>query len=158
MGRITLRVYADTSVFGGVLDEEFGKASRAFLEQVREGRFELVVSALVEEEIAEAPEQVRAIFYELVRREDVLPVTAEALELREAYLSAGIVGPGRRTDALHVAMASVSECVLIASWNFRHIVHYDKIPQYNAVNIVRGHRSLGIFSPPEVIGYEEKDL
>lgn len=30
------RVYADTSVFGGVFDEEFCDTSRTFFEQVRE--------------------------------------------------------------------------------------------------------------------------
>jgi len=29
-----LRVYADTSVFGGVFDDEFAEASRAFFDQV----------------------------------------------------------------------------------------------------------------------------
>ena len=31
-----LRVYADTSVFGGCFDPEFQKASNAFIAQVRE--------------------------------------------------------------------------------------------------------------------------
>ena len=46
------RVYADTSVFGGVFDEDFEQASTRFLEQVRRGRFELVSSAVVQAEIA----------------------------------------------------------------------------------------------------------
>jgi len=46
-----VRVYADTSVYGGVFDEEFSGPSRTFFERIREGRFTLVVSALVEEEL-----------------------------------------------------------------------------------------------------------
>jgi hypothetical protein len=53
-----VRVYADTSVYGGVLDDEFAEASRAFFGRVREGRFQLVVSALVERVLAQAPEEV----------------------------------------------------------------------------------------------------
>jgi hypothetical protein len=45
-----LRVYADTSVYGGVFDEEFADASRAFFDQVAEGGFQLVISALVHDE------------------------------------------------------------------------------------------------------------
>ena len=52
-------VYADTSVYGGVFDEEFSEASKAFFQQVREGRFTLAVSPLVEEELFQAPEPVR---------------------------------------------------------------------------------------------------
>lgn len=39
-----LRVYADTSVFGGVFDQEFEIASRVFFEQVKQGLFRLVTS------------------------------------------------------------------------------------------------------------------
>ena len=39
-----IRVYADTSVYGGVFDEEFAEASRTFFEQVRGGRFRLILS------------------------------------------------------------------------------------------------------------------
>ena len=57
-------------------------------------------------------------------------------------------------DALHVAIDSISECDLIVSWNFKHIVHYDKIPKYNAVNVLNGYRHIGIYSPLEIIDYE----
>lgn len=36
-----LRVYADTSVFGGCFDDEFAEASRTFFDQVKSGRFVL---------------------------------------------------------------------------------------------------------------------
>ena len=42
-----LRTYVDTSVFGGVFDEEFARASVHFFQQVEAGRFHLFVSALV---------------------------------------------------------------------------------------------------------------
>ena len=40
----TLRVYADTSLFGGCFDDEFRAESIRFFEEVRAGRFVLVVS------------------------------------------------------------------------------------------------------------------
>jgi hypothetical protein len=61
-------------------------------------------------------------------------------------------------DALHVAVATASDCSLIVSWNFKHIVHFEKIPLYNAVNTLRGHAHIGIFSPLEVIQYEGEDF
>jgi hypothetical protein len=59
-------------------------------------------------------------------------------------------------DALHVALATVSECNLIVSWNFRHIVHFQKVPLYNAVNRLEGYNEVGIYTPQEVLTYEEK--
>jgi len=55
-----IRTYADTSVFGDVFDPEVEEPSRTFFEQVRSGRFHLVISDAVHEEIASAPEHVRA--------------------------------------------------------------------------------------------------
>jgi len=53
------RVYADTSVYGSVFDEEFAKPSRAFFEQIQGGRYRLVTCPLLEDELEDAPPQVR---------------------------------------------------------------------------------------------------
>ena len=53
-----IRVYADASVYGGAFDEEFDAASREFFAAVRAGRFQLVVSTVVRDELKEAPERV----------------------------------------------------------------------------------------------------
>ena len=153
-----IRVYADTSVFGGVFDEEFQVASRTFFEQVRSGRFQLVTSAIVQEEIAPAPIEVREFFAGLLGIMEVADVSEDALGLRVAYLDAGIVSPKWSDDALHVAIATTSGCSLIVSWNFKHIVHFEKIPLYNAVNTLKGYSHIGIFSPLEVIRYEGEDV
>lgn len=61
-------------------------------------------------------------------------------------------------DALHVTLATVSGCELIVSWNFRHIVNYQRIPMYNAVNTLHGYPHLAIHSPAEVTSDEEEDI
>lgn len=37
------------------------------------------------------------------------------------------------------------------SWNFKHIVNYDKIRKFNSVNLFLGYREIDIRSPLEVI-------
>ncbi len=85
---------------------------------------------------------------------EIVEVDERSIELRNAYLKAGIVLPKYSNDALHVALACVSSCTIIVSWNFKHIVHFDKIPLYNAVNILHGYDQIAIYSPLEVIKYE----
>jgi predicted nucleic acid-binding protein len=152
------RVYADTSVYGGAFDPEFEGPSRAFFEEVRQGRFALATSALVPYEIAAAPPQVRALFEEMVNVADVADVPPSAVRLQAAYLAAGILPEGSATDALHVAAATVAGCEIIVSWNFRDFVHFDRIPKYNAVNTIHGYGGIKIHSPNEVIGYEDQDV
>lgn len=151
----SIRVYADTSVFGGILDEEFCDASHLFFDHVRQGVFTLVTSATVQEEIQPAPEKVRSFFDQMASLAEIAIISGEMLDLRDAYLNAKIVGPNFSDDALHVAIATVSSCSLIVSWNFKHIVHFDKIKLYNAVNVLKGFSEIAIFSPLEVISYEK---
>lgn len=88
----------------------------------------------------------------------LIPVDERVLALRDAYVAAGIVTVKWADDAAHVAAATVTEADLIVSWNFRHIVHFDKIRLYNAVNAMKAYRSVEIRSPLEVIDYEDEDL
>ncbi|MCY2925995.1 MAG: type II toxin-antitoxin system VapC family toxin [Planctomycetota bacterium] len=152
-----LRVYADTSVYGGAFDKEFSSASRVFFDQVRRGYFSLVISAVVRQELLTAPASVRGLYRGMLPLTEAVEAGEESVRLAEAYLTAGILTPQSTDDALHVAIASVSGCGAIVSWNFRHIVHFQKIPLYNAVNAVHGYRSIEICSPPGVIVYEDED-
>jgi len=96
------RIYVDTSVFGGVFDDEFENVSKEFFQQIKDNQLSLVTSALVQEEILEAPQKVINFF------DSILP-----------------------------------------------FVHFKKIPLYNAVNILQGYGQIAIYSPLEVIRYEE---
>jgi hypothetical protein len=138
-------------VIGGCLDEEFAAASRRLLDWVREGRIVLLVSDVVINELAEAPDPVRSIFTSLpVESVERVPVNERVRSLRDAYLNAGIIGPASAYDATHVAAASVASADAICSWNFRHIVRLDRIRAYNQVNARNGYGALTIISPMEV--------
>ena len=150
-----LRVYADTSVFGGVFDPEFSAPSRRFFEEVDAGKFVLVISPVVEEEVRSAPDVVQELFAAYNQTARVEQITSETLELQASYVELGVVSQSSLADALHVAIATVAGCELIVSWNFRDIVHFDKIRKYNAVNILKGHGQIGIHSPLEVVQHDE---
>ncbi|HET56598.1 MAG TPA: PIN domain-containing protein [Ignavibacteria bacterium] len=149
-----IRVYIDTSIIGGKYDSEFQKASEIFFEQAKENKFHLIISALVQEEIVAAPEMVKKFFDELKSDATLIEVSEDALRLREAYLKANIVTKKSSNDALHVALATVNNCPMIISWNFKHIVHYEKITLYNSINILEGYQQIAIHSPLEVISYD----
>ena len=150
-----IRVYADTSVFGGAFDAAFARSSGRFFDQVRCGRFRLVISTVLEDELAPAPEAVRSLLDSVRQFADPAMVEPEATRLREAYIRAGILTRKWEADALHVAIATVAACRIIVSWNFKHIVHFDKISLYNGVNLSLGYGEVKIHAPPEVIINEE---
>jgi len=151
----TLRVYADTSVFGGCCDDEFRAESVGFFEEVRAGRFVLVVSDVTLDELGLAPEPVRRILADLPpSRIEVVSSSVESNPVGAGHarpLHAGVVGPASRNDAAHIALATIFGADLVVSWNFKHIVHFEKIAGYEGVNSLRGYRSPKIFSPREVV-------
>ncbi len=118
MSEIVQYVYADTSVFGGAFDLEFSKASLLFLEQVKSGRFHLILSPIVEKELLVAPTKVGNLYQTISAYGEMLPLNEKTLRLQEAYLNAGIVTKKWAADALHVAHATVHNCRMIISWIF----------------------------------------
>ena len=60
-GAAKLRVYIDTSVIGGCLDEEFEGPSRRLIERCARGEITLVISEVTSRELARAPQAVRDI-------------------------------------------------------------------------------------------------
>ena len=151
-----MKVYVDTSVFGGFFDREFSDSSKIFFDEIKRQRFTLVTSAVVQAEIEPSPENVRKLFNKMIVMADMVHVDSAVLNLQESYLKERIVTANSSDDALHVALATTAKCDLIVSWNFKHIVHFEKIPKYNAVNILQGYSKIGIFSPLEVITYENE--
>jgi hypothetical protein len=155
-GMKPLRVYADTSVFGGCFDAEFATESQRFFDLVRARRVTLLISEVVVRELAGAPARVGQLVMSLPADAVVqLPLTRDVIDLRNAYLAAGVVDPEWSDDATHVAAATVARADAIVSWNFKHIVRIDKMRAYNQVNLQTGYGLLSIVSPQEVRFDEE---
>jgi predicted nucleic acid-binding protein len=150
------RIYLDTSVLGGCFDPEFAPWSLGLMQDFRLGTYRPVVSEVVAAEIADAPEPVRRQYAEvLALGAEVLTASEAVLALADAYQERGIVSPKYADDAVHIALATAAEVDLLVSWNFRHIVHYEKIRLFNAVNLERGYKPLQIYSPREVTHHGE---
>ena len=154
------RVYVDTSVFGGTQDEEFANASKKFFDRVRVGQYVVLISRITLEELAGAPAMVLENMESLPQTSiERIPMVQEARELAASYLEAEILGHASAEDASHVAIATVAGADLILSWNFKHIVNYERIRKFNSVNLMNGYKSLDIRSPWDLeYGDENEDV
>lgn len=113
-----------------------------------------VVSDLLEVELERAPDRVKNLLYdfsdELFER---VTLTQEAKELGELYVKENVVGPTSIEDCYHIAMATINNVDVLASWNFKHIVNFTRIKGYNAVNLKTGYNLLEIRNPKDLIEY-----
>ena len=155
----TTRIYVDTSVIGGCLDEEFQTPSTRLFDRCRKGNALLVISDITLAELASAPAEVRKVVEDVPRTcLELIYQTTESEALAEEYIRQGAVTRKMLADAQHIAVATVAQVDVLVSWNFRHIVNLDRIRAFNAVNLRTGYPLLEIRSPLEVWKDEDEDV
>ena len=149
------RVYTDTSVLGGCEDEEFAEHSVRLMESFVRGERVLVLSSLTVQELAAAPAGVRRRLASVPEAHiETLELDAEAKDLAEAYISAGVLTAKMFADAQHIAIATAARVDVLVSWNFKHIVNLQRIHGYNSVNLRQGYPMIEIRTPREVLSDE----
>ena len=149
------RLYFDTSVFGGIFDEEFEEVTSILIEKVRMGQIICVYSDLSITELTNAPDQVKKHFESLPKEfVEMARLTREAFDLAEQYMSENVVGKTSADDCRHIATATIQKVDCLVSWNFKHIVNVVRIRGYNTVNLKNGYLPLDVRSPNEIVQYE----
>ena len=149
------RVYTDTSVLGGCEDEEFAEHSVRLMQDFVWGRRVLVLSSLTPQELVAAPAEVRRRLVAVPEEHiETLQLDAEAKDLAESYIAAGVLTDKMRADAQHIAIATVGRVDVLVSWNFKHIVNLHRIQGYNSVNLRMGYPMIEIRTPREVLSDE----
>jgi len=146
------RVYIDTSVIGGCLDEEFDTWSNLLFNEFRSRLKIAVISDLTLQELEYAPKEIGKILSGLSSESlEYVFLSEEAIALAEAYIAQGVVTEKHLLDAQHIAIATVERVDVLVSWNFKQIVNLDRIKKFNAINLMKGYYLLEIRSPREVI-------
>lgn len=150
------RIYLDTSVFGGLFDEEFEEFTLPLFERVKKSDFEIIYSNVTEQEMENAPDRIRASVNLLPKASTIyVKSDVEVANLAKKYVEEGVVGATSYTDCLHIALATKHDADVLVSWNFKHIVNIKRIVGYNSVNIAEGYKQIDIRSPREFMIYED---
>jgi hypothetical protein len=124
---------------------------------VTSGRIKCLYSDVTEGELSQAPEKIR-IFFKGLPAEflEKVPLTIEAIELANQYVTENVVGKSSFDDCLHIAMATIQMADILASWNFKHIVNSVRIKGYNSVNLKYNYKELTIKSPKQIVEDESQ--
>jgi hypothetical protein len=155
-----LRVYLDTSVIGGYFDDEFRDESRKLFECIRVGIYRGLISSTTLVELEGAPEHVRNLLDEFDEEQiERLPESPLAPALAAKYIESGALPAWCKDDATHIAFATVCQADVLVSWNFKHIVNFARIEEFNKVNLKEGYGRIEIRSPKDLIyGKEEEGI
>jgi predicted nucleic acid-binding protein len=148
------RIYIDTSIVGGFFDIEFEKETKLLFQRLENNEVTFVLSTVLGKELENAPLQVKNLLdnYDENSFERV-DLTDEAKELANKYIAENVVGETSLDDCRHIALATINNVDVLASWNFKHIVNLTRIRGYNAVNLKNGYATIEIRNPKDLIDY-----
>lgn len=129
--------------------------SRDWWENQR-ARFELRVSALVEEEVARGDVSAAKRRLSIIVGIPSLAVSDDAVALAEKLIAEAAIPLGSEADALHIAIAATQGADYLLTWNFKHINNAE-----TKQSIVRVVESIGYLCPqicsPEELGGNSGD-
>ena len=146
-----MRVYIDTSVFGGYFEPEFEEWTKPFFKLINKNVISPIVSELTVNELEEAPKQVKSLFDEYISKIKIVQFNDEVYHLADLYIKEKAVTQKSYDDALHIAVATIIKADVIVSWNFKHIVNVNRIRAYNSTNLKYGYSVIDIRTPFEFI-------
>jgi predicted nucleic acid-binding protein len=151
-----MKIYTDTSVIGGCFDLEFSEWSNLLFQEFIVGAEVIMLSDLTLQELEFARQEIRDKVKEIPNAHRMeISIVDEAITLAEKYISEGALTNKSYNDALHIALATINNADVLASWNFKHIVNLDRIRLYNSINFRQGYRMIEIRTPREILKPKE---
>ena len=129
-----------------------------FWQELIKGKHQIIISDLTIAELSKCQEPKRTLLFEYlsgIDYEDVLE-SQETIDLAEEYLRQGVLSIKSRDDCRHIAIATITGCKYIISWNFRHFVNIKTINKVKAVNKLKEYYEIDILPPTMMMGGEDE--
>jgi hypothetical protein len=151
------RVYIETTIVGylasrprnDVIFQARQELTRMWWD-ARRPQYEIVVSQLVLDEASAGDDEAAAERLELLRDASLLDITRPEIDpIADALLAAHLLPAKARSDAVHVAAATVHGVEYLLTWNCKHIANAATLPR-----VYRLLTDLG-YSPPLIVTPEE---
>jgi len=151
-----LRLYLDSSVVNHLFANDTPdrmKDTARLWDECMAGKYDVFISPMVYEELEECPEPKRSLLYEKMALLDLieLPATNVVKMLADEYIKYGVLTDKSLNDCLHIAYATVNNCDVLVSWNFRHLVRFKTSDMVKIVNTINRYREIIIASPAMLI-------
>lgn len=147
-----LRIYLDTSVIS-YLDQkdspERMKQTKELWKLLKMGKYEVVISDLVIDEINRCDKDKGDLlfFYLSQINYTKVEITQKTQTLAQKIIEEKILNPKSIKDCEHIASAILSDCNIIVSWNFSHIVNLKTITGVRKITFAERYNNIDIFAP-----------
>jgi predicted nucleic acid-binding protein len=156
------RVYVETTIPSFYHTTRTGPAAVARREWTHrwwaaaEGRYALVTSEAVLDELSESEYPSQADALALVRDLPLLEVTPAVAEIVQSYQRHRLMPSDPGGDALHLALASYHKCEFLVTWNCRHLANANKFRHIRRINTLLGLYIPVLVTPLELLGESDE--
>ena len=158
-GETKPRGYLETTVISYLVGRPSSDATLASWQQITRqlwenytDRFAFVISPIVLAEVSQGNPEAAQRRLEVLSHLTVLEILPEADSLTQKLLDAGAVPQNFRSDAEHIAIATIHKVEYLASWNQKHIVNVNKREHINQVCREANFGPTTICTPTDLIG------
>ena len=154
-----IKVYLDTSVIS-YLDQQDAPTEMALTHQVWEkiksGKYDVYISDVVLRELNDCKEEKRNRLLDYLKeiQFQTVEITDKTMKLSEKFIDFGVLKKKSFDDCQHIAAAIVSDCDIIISWNFKHIVNVKTIRGVKVITTMEGFKDLLIYQPTALLEEE----
>jgi predicted nucleic acid-binding protein len=150
--RKLLKIYLDTSVISHLDASDVPEKmndTRKFWDLLKDKKPGVVISDVVFDELNRCAEPKRSLLAQYVDQiiYTHIPDTTNAIPLAEKFIDFGILKKQSLDDCRHIAIAILSGCDMIISWNFRHIVNPKTITGVKVITTAERYKDLLICTP-----------
>jgi predicted nucleic acid-binding protein len=152
-----LKIYLDTSVIS-YLDQQDAPERMAethlLWDKIKDGEFKAVISDITLSEINDCTEAKKNILFAYLAQinYEVIEANENTLRVAGQFVNFGILQQKSFDDCQHIAAAIVSECDIIVSWNFKHIVNHKTMMGVKAITALEGFNDVLIYAPSILTG------
>lgn len=155
-----LKVYLDTSVISYLKQEDAPEKMESTIKLwalFEMGKYDLYLSTVTLQEIAECPEPKRSLLYQYLSQIDynIIDVKKIVSDTAQQLIDMKILTPKSYDDCQHIAAAVENGCDCIVSWNFKHIVNIKTIRGVRAITNLKGYKPIEILNPSVLLESEE---
>lgn len=147
------RIYLDTSVVSYLEQTdapERMQLTRDVWETLKSDKYDIYISNVVVRELSKCSDENKRSLL-LSHLEEIqytmVNVTDEIFAFAEKIVDFGILKERSFDDCQHIAAAVVSDCDVIMSWNFKHLVNFDTIEGIRILTTMEGYKNIIIYSP-----------
>lgn len=155
-----LKIYLDTSVISHLSAQDTPEKMQDTLklwEDIKDGKYEIVLSDMTTAEVNDCSEPKKQKLLDFIKEIEFEPFleNSETKMLANLYIDHNVLTKKSLDDCTHIACAIISNCDIIVSWNFKHLVNHKTISGVKGVNTLGGYREIAIYSPTMLLGGDE---